>query len=113
LKKTDKKKLEKLMRDEIDAIEKTLKVSEVVPPSSNAGDAGDMSQELAMEHTQLALKERSNKRLWELRDAVRRINEDNFGICEETGEPIDIKRLMLVPTTRLCTSAAQRREKRK
>lgn len=112
MKKSEKKKLEQLIKQEIEDIEKRVKAIEIEPSPMN-GDAGDMSQELAIEHTQLILKERLTRRLYELKDALRRIPDDSFGICEDTGEEIDIKRLMLVPTTRLSTMAAQKRERRR
>jgi len=112
MKKSDKLKLEKLLREEISSIETRLKNMEI-EPSSISGDMGDMSADLAMEHTQIALREKIVKRLYDLKTALQRIDDDSFGICEDTGEPIDIKRLMLVPSTRLSTAAAQKRERRR
>ena len=112
MKKSDKIKLEKLLREEISSIEIRLK-NIGIEPSSTSGDMGDMSSDLALEHTQIALRERLVKRLAELKNTLNRINEESFGICEDTGEPIEIKRLMLVPTTRLSTYAAQKRERRR
>lgn len=110
MKKSDKIKLEKLLQEEMSSIATRLQNMEI-EPSSTSGDMGDMSADLALEHTQIILRERLVKRALELKDALRRLNDDSFGICEDTGEVIEFKRLMLVPTTRLSTAAAQKRER--
>lgn len=112
MKKSDKAKLEKLLQEEIASIDSQLRNMEI-EPSSISGDMGDMSADLAAEHTTIILRNRLVKRSVELKDALRRLPLDSFGICEETGETIEIKRLMLVPTTRLSTLAAQKRERRR
>lgn len=53
------------------------------------------------------LAERASRELEEIDDALRRLYEepDRFGICENTGEPIPLERLDLVPWTRTCVEA--------
>ena len=41
-----------------------------------------------------------------LRDALRRLDADEFGYCEDCGEDIALKRLELDPTVRRCISCA-------
>lgn len=109
LKKADRKKIEKLMRQEMALLEEQLRKIEITP-SSNSGDSADMSSQLSDEHTSLLMKERLTKKIYDYQTALARINDPDFGICEDTGEPIEVKRLLLVPTTRLSVEAAQRRE---
>jgi RNA polymerase-binding transcription factor DksA len=53
------------------------------------------------------LAERASRELEEIDDALHRFYEtpDRFGVCENTGEPIPLERLELVPWTRTCVEA--------
>jgi len=46
----------------------------------------------------------------EIELALQRIKEGKYGYCEETGEPIGVQRLMLVPYTRYCAKIQEQRE---
>ncbi|MCM8635591.1 RNA polymerase-binding protein DksA [Accumulibacter sp.] len=66
------------------------------------------------EHTlELRVRDRERKLLRKIRDALKRIEEGNYGWCEETGEPIGIARLLARPTAALCLEAQERREQYK
>jgi len=66
------------------------------------------------EHTfGLRVRDRERKLLQKIREALRRIDEGNYGWCEETGEPIGIPRLLARPTAALCLEAQERREQAK
>jgi RNA polymerase-binding transcription factor DksA len=49
--------------------------------------------------------------LYEVEEAIRRIENDTYGICEETGKPIEVDRLKAVPWTRFSHDAEARLEK--
>jgi DnaK suppressor protein len=53
------------------------------------------------------MAERASRELEEIDAALRRLYEapDRFGICENTGDPIPLERLELVPWTRTCVEA--------
>jgi len=112
LKKADRLKIEKLMKAEIASLQAQLNGIEI-QPSSNSGDSADMSASLCDEYASIVMKERLAKRIQEYTQALLRINDPDFGICMETGEPIDVKRLLIVPTTRLSFEAQQRLEDEK
>ena len=44
--------------------------------------------------------------------ALSKLEDGTYGYCEDTGEPIDLKRLMAQPTTSLSLAAQQAREGR-
>jgi DnaK suppressor protein len=50
--------------------------------------------------------------LRETERALATLENGTYGYCEDTGEPIDLKRLMAQPTTSLSLSAQQTRERR-
>jgi DnaK suppressor protein len=51
--------------------------------------------------------ERASRELEEINDALRRLYEepDRFGVCENTGDPIPMERLEIIPWTRTCVAA--------
>ena len=52
-----------------------------------------------------------DRRLQELlRPAWARMEHDDFGICEECGEDISMRRLELLPSTSFCSACLGRRE---
>jgi RNA polymerase-binding transcription factor DksA len=53
------------------------------------------------------MAERASRELEEIDSALHRFYErpEQFGICENTGEPIPLERLDLVPWTRTCVEA--------
>jgi DnaK suppressor protein len=43
--------------------------------------------------------------------ALKRIQNDNYGYCQETGEEIGLKRLEALPTATFCVETQERHEK--
>ncbi len=59
-----------------------------------------------------ALKDRERRSIVELIDAIKRIDEGNYGICEECGKAISEKRLQAAPAATLCIECKAESEKR-
>ena len=53
---------------------------------------------------------RQRKLITKIDKAIKRIEEDTYGYCEETGEPIGIKRLIARPIATLCIAAQEKHE---
>ncbi len=60
----------------------------------------------------LGLASGERKSLYELDDALKRIEEGVFGICDDCKSPITKIRLRAVPSARLCIKCQQKREKK-
>ena len=60
----------------------------------------------------LGLATGERKSLYELDDALKRIEDGSFGICNDCKGNITKIRLKAVPSTRLCIKCQQKREKR-
>ena len=60
----------------------------------------------------LGLASGERKSLYELDDALKRIEEGTFGICDDCKFPITKIRLKAVPSARLCIKCQQKREKK-
>jgi len=71
-------------------------------------DRASVESETALE---LRTRGRYRKLIDKIDDAIKRIEEDNYGFCEETGEPIGLKRLEARAVATLCIDAQERHEK--
>lgn len=74
------------------------------------GDEADQTSAHLQEQQDLSLHERTRKQLIEIENALARIENGCYGICEETGEPIEKKRLLKNPWTSLSIEGAEHRE---
>lgn len=74
------------------------------------GDEIDQTvAQIAEDHFLLA-QDRMRRQLSEIEWALARIHSGEFGVCEETQEPIEIERLRAIPYTRLSIEGAEIRE---
>jgi DnaK suppressor protein len=60
---------------------------------------------------ELRTRDRARKLIVKINAALRRIEDGTYGYCEETGEPISIKRLDARPIATLSIEAQERRER--
>jgi DnaK suppressor protein len=60
---------------------------------------------------ELRTRDRARKLIVKIDAALRRIEDGTYGYCEETGEPISIKRLDARPIATLSIEAQERRER--
>jgi len=74
-------------------------------------DIGDLSQLDFDENIDYTLLNMQIERLRELEDALDRLEEGTYGICEECGTPINVERLKVLPFTTYCVQCQERREK--
>ena len=66
----------------------------------------DVGTEIEQRSLNADLLARQRALLREVEDALRRIDDGVYGICQATGEPIEIKRLLAKPWARLSRNAA-------
>lgn len=81
-----------------------LRESTVVP---DPADRATIEEEHALE---LRTRDRERKLLKKVQAAIKRIDEGEYGYCEETGEPIGVRRLLARPTATLSLEAQEHRE---
>ncbi len=74
------------------------------------GDEIDQTNAVMTENTLLSFQNRVRQELLEIEQAIARMEQGTFGICEETEEPIEVERLMALPWTRLSIEGAEIRE---
>ncbi|MEU8816652.1 TraR/DksA C4-type zinc finger protein [Actinoplanes sp. NPDC048796] len=75
---------------------------------SNADDEHDPEgATIGFERAQLtALLAAARDRIAEVDDALRRVDDDTYGVCERCGKPIGAERLEVRPFARFCMSCA-------
>ncbi len=75
---------------------------------ADPSDRATIEEEYALE---LRTRDRERKLLQKVRKALYLIEIGEYGYCEDTGEPIGVKRLIARPTATLTIEAQERREK--
>ncbi len=80
--------------------------------STGENEPDELDRASAEEERWLSLRisEREGKLLKKIDESLQRINEGEYGYCEDTGEPIGIPRLLARPTATLSAEAKTRRE---
>lgn len=102
--------------DEIKHIsEDTLKKSQKDAAGDISGytyHMADVASDTYDREFSLGLASNEREALYELDDALKRIEEGIFGICEECKAPITKVRLKAVPYARLCLKCQEKKEKK-
>jgi DnaK suppressor protein len=80
--------------------------------NQNHPDFADRASSETDRAIELRARDRQRKLISKIDDALTRIDEGTYGFCEETGEPISIKRLEARPIATLSIEAQERHERR-
>lgn len=78
----------------------------------NIPDIADRASEETDRALELRTRDRQRKLVAKIDAALRRIEEGEYGYCEETGEPISLKRLDARPIATMSLEAQERHERR-
>lgn len=76
------------------------------------GDEADEANALSTASLSIRLKERERQLLLKVNAALKRIQTGSFGECQDCGEEIGVKRLLIRPVTTLCIKCKEKQEKR-
>ena len=95
------------LMEEVDRTMSHMKDEAANPPDPN--DRATLESEFALE---LRTRDRERKLIRKIEEALSRIEDGSYGYCNETGEPIGVKRLEARPVATLCIEAQERRERR-
>lgn len=80
-------------------------------PTPNS-DLADRATTEAERQLELRTRDRQRKLIAKIDSALRRLEDGSYGFCEETGEPISLKRLDARPIATLSLEAQERHERR-
>lgn len=75
-------------------------------------DLADRASTEAERQLELRTRDRQRKLIAKIDAALRRLEDGSYGFCEETGEPISLKRLDARPIATLSIEAQERHEQR-
>ncbi|OUT92029.1 MAG: RNA polymerase-binding protein DksA [Micavibrio sp. TMED27] len=95
-----------LLQESQDTISKTLQGTDLQKP-----DLTDRASEETDHALELRTRDRERKLVKKINSALERIDDDEYGYCEETGEPISIGRLKARPIATLSLEAQERHER--
>ena len=80
--------------------------------SENHPDIADRASSETDRAIELRARDRQRKLIAKIDEALTRIDEGTYGYCEETGEPISLRRLEARPIATLSVEAQERHEQR-
>lgn len=80
--------------------------------SQNHADLADRASSETDRAIELRARDRQRKLIAKIDAALQRIDDGTYGYCEETGEPISLKRLDARPIATLSIEAQERHERR-
>lgn len=105
-----RKKLIEHEREILDNAKKTTQAFQEQETNyiADPSDRATIEEEYALE---LRTRDRERKLLQKIRKALYMIEIGDYGYCEDTGEPVGLKRLVARPTATLTIEAQERREK--
>ena len=105
-----KKKLMEWRSEIIEFNNKSLYLNDVDHEISSP-DIVDQASSQAEKTVEMRTLNRQRKLLSKIDKAIKKIKENTYGYCEETGEPIGIKRLIARPIATLSIEAQEKHEK--
>jgi DnaK suppressor protein len=95
-----------LIKESSETIANTLQETELQKP--DLADRASAETDHALE---LRTRDRERKLINKINSAIRRIDEDEYGYCEETGDEIGVARLLARPVATLSLEAQERHER--
>ena len=79
--------------------------------NSTSADVVDQASSYTEKNVEMKTINRQIKLISKIDLAIKKIKDGTYGYCEETGEPIGIKRLIARPIATLCITAQEKHEK--
>ncbi len=88
--------------------EKDLEITTAPTP----GDDADVATETYEKEMFFEISDNERESLKQVQDALRKIDNKSFGVCELCKKPIPLKRLKVIPYTRYCLPCQSQYESR-
>ncbi len=79
--------------------------------NSTSADIVDQASSYTEKNVEMRAINRQIKLISKIDGALKKIQDGTYGFCEDTAEPIGLKRLMARPVATLCIAAQEKHEK--
>jgi DnaK suppressor protein len=112
MKKRDKERFNKLLTTWLEELLNQAgdTVSGMTVPKENFPDPTDRAALEADRNFMLRIRDREHKLIKKIKQAIKRIENETYGICESCGEDISLKRLKARPVTTQCIDCKSKEE---
>jgi len=97
------------INDLLNGAEKT--VAEMTDEQENFPDPNDRASLESDRNFELRIRDRERKLIAKMQEALKRIDDGTFGLCDTCGGPISEKRLQARPVTTQCIDCKTKEEK--
>jgi len=87
-------------------------INEMQSNINNEPDVIDLACNEVNQTIELKARERERKLINKINEAIRRIEDGSYGYCEETGDPIGLRRLEARPIATLSIESQEMHERR-
>jgi DnaK suppressor protein len=95
---------------EIDELLARHRTDQLLQREQSVADTGDRSLQDSTGEQQLSLLEARTRMRNQVDEALRRLDEGTYGICEDCGRPISPERLKAMPFARRCVECQRKAE---
>jgi len=82
-----------------------------IDDNSSSADIVDQASSYTDKSVEMKALNRSRKLISKINSALQRLKDGTYGFCEETGEPIGLKRLMARPVATMTIEAQEKHER--
>jgi DnaK suppressor protein len=86
------------------------KTLEDMDEDENFPDPSDRASMESNRDSILRIRDRERKLIFKIQEALRRLDDGEYGVCEECGENIGVERLKARPVTTLCIDCKSNQE---
>jgi RNA polymerase-binding transcription factor len=86
------------------------KTVENMDEDENFPDPTDRASMESSRNSVLRIRDRERKLIFKIQEALTRLDDGNYGVCEQCGEEIGIERLKARPVTTLCIECKSSQE---
>jgi DnaK suppressor protein len=86
------------------------KTVETMDDDENFPDPSDRASMESNRNSILRIRDRERKLIFKIQEALQRLDDGEYGVCEECGEQIGVERLKARPVTTLCIECKSSQE---
>ena len=114
MKKTELKRFRKILEEKREAVVRRARETmdqDMTLDASELPDEMDLASSEYMQSFTFRLRGRERVFLQKIEKAIKKLDEGEFGVCEDCEEPISVKRLEARPETELCIRCKEDQER--